>query len=452
MRASRRLYRGRSNSVGCAVFLIGVVMAVGVNSSVVNAHLATTSTATGHFGRSISQDADAVPAVASQTNSSSSGLLNQVIIDTLVNEVYANLSDSGSQTSDFPPASSTAAGIYASYRAAAATALFCNLSADVGAAGFSVTLDSQATTGLTNAYFAFDYPSGNVSNTVYWEDNLTSETLSGPISESVPMVSATVMLSVNWGGWSFWGPSSPYLNSVNTDEVVPTVSVDSSYSVSGVDQVATVWNGLTNSAGYLLQDGFLTDASDPSEYNGAPFWEFACPPGDSCPDQNVAHTDLGMSAARPGDQFSNEVGWSGIEYWWDESLSDYTTGAHSLTSFTVQPIINGFHPQWTAEIVEAFEYGSTIQQIAEFSQVDFYDVSLCPSGGGSCYTSYSQYDGSSNVYQLTQNCAEWFLGDCISVLDNTDQDYNDAYGGYWGDYGYPDVSWVSSSYDYDYVN
>jgi hypothetical protein len=387
-----------------------------------------------------------------------------------VEDEYGHLSNLGVATSALAPIGTVAGTIYQSYAKIILIPTFVSLTKKIGLGSFALVLDGSMRAGLTTANYEYNWANGNSSICEYWSANLTSGVISGPLTFSQPFYRATINDEVNWAGWSFWGPSTPYLNSVNMDLKWPTVTTDSTApqnvpSGDSVDQDFSAWNSLTDSSGNLWQAGWYRDASRPgsgSYGGGQPFAQFWCPnPTPGCPDGEISANTSAAGAAKVGDIVNELIEWSGVAYKWDASLDDYTSGNISLTTVDVQPFLSGgYHPLYTNEIVEppafSYSYGIVTQQIAKFAQVNFYDINLCVVSSGPCYHGLTAYDdGDYNIYQLNQACASWFLGIyggiCNGPNDNTNQVYNDASGGYWDESGYPDVTWVNSIYDYNCV-
>jgi hypothetical protein len=378
--------------------------------------------------------------------------LTPAVISGLASEEYSDLAAGNVSVNGFAPASSVGRAIYPSIPIIEANPAFEVLESEYPSADFAFSLDVNFSTGITGATFQYGVPSGNQTLTEYWNYALATGEFSGPFLKLTPMIRSTLIVSQNWAGWSFWDPGTPLLASSNTDETWPNIEWDSTGAQNvpvgySVYQMVSIWNGLTTTNGTLWQTGFLTDASDPYDYNGTAFAEFVCTwVSSTCP--TAPQWLYNVGPARTGDSVSTEVGWSGTEYVWGASISDYTQGNGQLVSIDVESFMNGFHAYYSNEIVEAPAYDGYIQQIAEFSQTNFYDIQNCEDiDGVDCYSGYTLYESSDdNVYQLSQDCVD----DCLfsDWIDNTQQVYNFDYGGHWSDYGYPDVTWVNSDYNW----
>jgi hypothetical protein len=355
--------------------------------------------------------------------------------------------------------------IYYAFQALSRTPTFQSLNSSLGPSNFVFQLGNQITSGVTHASLGFKSIANGTITNEFWEVNLTSNTTSGPVIQSAPNLLDTTMDSENWEGPSSWIPGSPtpQLDSTQTDQVFPTVYANGAGQAnvpSGVtvDEVTSIWDGLTDSSNNLLQDGWDTDASNPLPYGNSPFYELYCP---SACNNNAIHnyfvSDPNTPSAVAGDKINELVKWSGAPYYWILEDKDYSSNQYGMVNVSVYSagLTGGYHPQYSNEILETFTWGtpSHIEQLAYFSSFDFYDIQICPSRQvSSC--SYA-YNTSSNTYQLIQDCSSWWFGivggTCYSSVFNAGTSYTNSNGGYWGDLGYWGVGWSSSSYDYNCV-
>jgi hypothetical protein len=321
--------------------------------------------------------------------------------------------------------------------------------------------------GITQAYFGFDWHDLAQAYTTYWTLHLAADQLSGPVTQSSPIAYHGLDYTVNWAGWEYWSSGTPALGYNTADELVPTVSVPSQTPAnvpSGiyVHAVATAWLSLAASQGGangLLQTGFSTDATQPawSDYN---LWYeyFLSSSSSQCPAYNYP----GSPVTTPGDYVWEIIEAAPATHPGSFSVSAYDMEKHVGAQIWLNPgdcgLTSSWRPYFAEYIVEAYAYGENgqlvVQQIAKLSsQVAFYDEQWCNYGSfSSCYTP-GLPDVSDQIYQLAQSQAFiWGQGTCgwfCNWDDNTNQVYNSGCGGYFGSCGYPTVSWVTSDFDYN---
>jgi hypothetical protein len=376
-----------------------------------------------------------------------------------VKGAYSNIAAAGVSTATLPPASNVSSAITSAFQAVSQFAAFRALNSTYGRSAFTFQVGNELSTGVTQAYYGFNFQKNNRSVTEFWDANLTSGAISGPSNRSIMPVQTTIYNSHNWAGWETWIPGTPQLEGFVTDQNYPTISTSSTGaqnvpSGTTVDQVAAVWADLTDSSGNILQDGFLTDATNHANGLGLA-WYWLTGPGitggsTGCSLYSVSTFASNVDAST-GDSVSEMVKWSGANGYWLMEDNDLTSGHYGLVNMSVVNcgLSSGFHPYWGQEIVEAYTSG-VIQQIAQFSQVNFYDITICP-GRTTASCSYADNATSGTVYQLTQACASLSLGLCWAHNLNTNQNWNNAYGGHFNEYEYPDVSWQNSQYDYNCI-
>jgi len=343
----------------------------------------------------------------------------------------------------------TTAAILGLFGQVASSPTFNEIYNEAGPAGFvyGVGASPKPTLEITDFTFGFDWVTAGITHTAYWDANLASATVSGPTEQSLPPTDASVIGRLNWAGWSYWSPGTQALNSLDSDQNVPTISVPPQGNGGNVQAEAAVWTGFTDKSNDLLQIGYIRDATGNTVYSM--FWGF------------VGGTGTGQTTPLPcyggniyvhpnDDVFEVITLVSGLT--WNFDVFDYNTSAGcsfnvNLASFQ----ISSFTAYYTDEIVEAPLGGGVTQQIAKFTPaVNFYDVIYCTTS--TCWYSYNN-GNNFNIYQLWQSPAYCvpFFDYPSGHTDSTNQIYVDKNGGLNGDYGYPDVSWITSAYDYNYV-
>lgn len=384
--------------------------------------------------------------------------LSSTILTKWVQETYNSISTPGPNNTDFVSATTVASAIQGLLSLAASQHSFRKLNSAISNSGdFTLQLGGSLSTGITNAYFVFTNDSQRVSRVSIWDANLSSSTLTGPLVLTEPNYHFSVYETFNWAGWSYWGPSSPTLESIFADISYPTTYVEDTTPLNppsgGVSQVVAAWVGLTDSAGYVLQTGLVTNTSAQSEHDkdyGVPFFELACS-SDSCPSGPVWYGgDGGLARVSPGDNVAEEIRYSGPSSVWRMEIKDYTSDEFDEAFYNISSWGSDYDFKWTDYIVEAPTYNGTIQQLPHFTQVNFYDIQFCENTGDSCWGSYNM-TGDSNIYYISQWCAvgNWVVCETDGV--NTHQIYHDTYGGHFDAYGFPDVEWESSGWDDDYI-
>jgi len=380
-----------------------------------------------------------------QVGVSPSAQLSQASIASAVASVYSHLQSLGVASSTLLPQETVAGTVAELFNKVATTPAFSAAAQSPGTGGLVFSLKYSDTIGVTYASFGFNSISAGVGNSTYWLGDLATNHVSGPVVSRYPLTRASMIDSANWAGWSFWGSGTPQLNGVQSDENVPTISVPPQGNGGTVDAVVSTWIGLTGkNSNDILQTGFARDATNPNNWNYNMWYEFY-------PYNYMTPYSPSITVA-PGNDVWEAINWQG-GLTWTLNVDDFTTGKGILLTLDLANLgASSFVPYYTDFIVEAYSSSNGIQQIAEFTPaVNFYDTEFCTYNGQTCYTSYTAGSANTNIYQLQQNCNQ-FLGLCYSNIDNTNQVYTNGYGGYFGGYGYPDVSWVTSSYSYTFVN
>jgi hypothetical protein len=336
-----------------------------------------------------------------------------------------------------------------------------------GPPGFDFEIGSTIGGGAGSANLGFHYVFGGLSITTSWSTNLSTGLTSGPTN--VSGIAASAFDSPNWGGSeAYVGLSlagAPELDVADSDEAYPAAATYPSTPANvpggtNVYQVVAVWAGLDDAqdgTGNLAQDGYTTNASACLRVcnTGQPFYEFYCPNivGNCMPTLATYST---FPTVNTNDVVTNLVRWANYPGLWEFQTKDYSKSTGNVgTAF--EDVINnswlsgGFHPHWADYINEAYGIHGLTQQISDFSQTNFYDVTICKSSGGCVYTNSASYV----YYRLDQQCGAWLYGIynfiCISPNLNTNQGYTNSNGGYWGEFGYPYVTWQNSDYDWNCV-
>lgn len=424
---------GRASLSWVAVLLTILVMIFGVAQI---SHLPTQGIQPNGIGSAAVNSYSSGSGVVSSLNdsNSSSSYLSGAEVMTQVSDLYARFAQASLSPAYEPAAATVAATALSMFHVLSNVTAFSNLMDTVGPGGFTFSLGSDLSQGLTQVTYTFNWVTGQTTHTTYWTANLISSTLSGPVTASYPRVTASNIQSTNWAGASYWirGSPTPYLNSAGTSEYVPTVVYPSQVpqNVPSGDYVFPMysqWVGLTDSSSNLLQTGII-DTPCCSNYGQLfkyqVFWElFPC---------NGVQLTPNMPDAAPNQEFTENIYWSGTAFHWTLYVTNDNTGAYSDMTIDVQGCLpGGFHPQWSNFIVEANSYDGYIQQIAQFNdQVSFYNIDIC-STTGSCT---DPANAGSNYYTLKQSASSsqdvaWFF------IDDT----------------YPSVTWDDSDYNWDYV-
>lgn len=401
--------------------------------------------------------------------SSSDGhaLLSMTDISGVVSDEYSRLQAAHSDLSRLPTQPAVDERIAGLFLRVQANPAFAQALAISPGASFNLQLRSGTSVGISDAYFSVNWASGDSVHTAYWDGDLSTGGLRGPVLEThraaynpppsskSPPATKSATNSNNWAGSEFYNvicyrlctASGLYLETADTKVTTIAVPPQNPANVptgTFVHAVASVWTALSGGAGGangLMQTGYLTDATSPTWYDYTYFYEFYPQP---------LYTWAGAPHTKPGDIVTEYVHYNSRVGTWVLEVADDTTGLAYTT--TMNP--SGFSPRYAEFITEAYTYteGGTgvVQQIAAFSNppTDFEDGWI-EAGTGSIYTLTTLYNnGWDNIYQLSQFCSFWFLGICLILGSNTNQNYI-FQNGYYGGYGYPEVSWVTSQFDYN---
>ena len=292
----------------------------------------------------------------------------------------------------------------------------------------------------------------NDSTTQYeqsWTLFMTNSSEKGPTLSSSPIV--TNGNSHNWGGWVFYdgAPFTYYLTAVTSNIDVSTVTWPPSGTVGhhhgySVYLESTVWIGISpnsDGSGGLAQEGYYRNVNTSSSYI---LWYeiFGC--GSNCPVNGMTffksnQCTSGTFVTSPGDILSLTIYYSnGVYYFdtYDYSLSTSCSASYSFSN----------NPDYAEFIVEAPSSWGQIQQIPKLSSATNFEGAQVTKSNlpGTPIDVTTMYDYGL-YYENTLNQKSGIL--------NSEQAYVMAYGTYHTNiYGYPQVTWVSSNYDYCYVN
>jgi hypothetical protein len=385
-------------------------------------------------------------------------------INTTVTTIYGFLQGNTSATvSHFLPISTIDSRALSMLSVLANTSTFEHLYSIKAPGNFTIQTTFTAGQGIQSVSFTEGWTQGGTTYGEYWAGYISNLSIVGPITTTQPATYAAAFFdtTANWGGWDFWSPNMGTLHSNGADAIVPTVSIPSqtpSVVPSGatVAPVMTAWTSLmeNNSGTQLLQTG----------YNGIPtthgttyplWWEFY--------PYNSQQSYSGSPSVSPGNVVRElEFNIAGTDNYTVECYN-----YNSSTGYTASGSAAYYNPGWVpnqgAAIVEAYSsyetgYGCSsnycIQQIAKFTNQEFEDGLLWEDGSLGAYTIYNYtnlYNGGHlGIYQLSQAQSGCPLF-CTSI-DNTNQNYQNAWSWDSAYYGYPQVSWDTSEYQWSDVN
>jgi hypothetical protein len=333
-------------------------------------------------------------------------------------------------------------------------------------ANFTIQMNCDATSGISVVSFVEAWVDGSLTYQEYWTGYVSNSTVLGPVTVAHPRIQAAAWIhdSTNWAGWDFDAPSDPYgttLHSNGADATVATVSVPSQ-SPSGVPSgtsiypVMTAWTSLSPHAdgtGGLLQTGYDAVPSSGSGTTYSLWWEFY--------PINSQQSYVNSYSISAGNILRELEFNNGTDYTLE--VYDYSNSKGVFAQINANSYYTGWTPTNGAAIVEAYstyESGSScpgyncIQQIADFSNVEFEDGLLWENDGPGSYAIYNYTQlynfNDVGIYQLQQS-QSCFLGICSGV-DSTNQNYQSAWAWDYAYYGYPQVSWVTSSFQFSYVD
>jgi hypothetical protein len=251
--------------------------------------------------------------------------------------------------------------------------------------------------------------------------------------------------STNWGGYQYYTPNNQVLQSVSTYMNVATISMPPSDQVdSSVDQVGSAWIGIspqTGGGGGLAQTGYSRDATTSAQYYL--FWEFY--PVNA---EQYYYSNGNPVTLSSGNTLAVSMNlYSSVVYFSVQNGANFYS-----TSFSLPSQYSGYSPIYYQQIVEAYSYGSTIQQIAEVSNVNFENTGV-QTTSGNIYSStdlYNQSDYLSIILEQWPNPWYQFWYHNHNINNN----YIMQPGTYYGIalYGYQQESWITSEYSYSYVN
>lgn len=278
-------------------------------------------------------------------------------------------------------------------------------------------------------------------------------TVTAPSIISYPIaVASTNGGSSNWGGYVYdyvtgwWILSSnqqmtAMASNINVAAItMPPYYTDSSlkqYSQAdpGVQQNAAMWIGISNGeqgTGGLAQVGYTRDASyypsnDFSSANSnAPYYLWY----EYYPNTPMIHF-AGNPTVSPGQVVDFTVQQSSTLFTFE--FYNYNTGSSGTVSYTVSSAPTMYFGD---TVVEATTIGSTVQQIARFSNVNFEGTTIYSDGSNMQVT---QLHNSSTYYDITMEQS--------GTTANTQSNYIMQTGTYDTSlFGYPQITWLTSDY------
>ncbi len=434
-RAVRRHWRGKT------------VLASSLGAILVSLLMVTCGTAAAPRSSPISTSGLRAGAVAPSPGS----LLSLGDVTTGLASTYSQLARAGIDVSRFSSTQTVANEVYQSFQHLSTDSAFVTSLGSFGSAAFNLGFSFNNQSGVDRAYFEYNWQSATNSSTTYWELNIETGQVSGPVTQSSPLVYNSVMsgltYSTFWAGYEYWSVSPQYpLGGNQADEVVPTISQPSQKPINvpsgvSIDAWGSVWVGVaggTYGTSDLLQTGFDTDATHPSNANYNLWYEFFPSPQVNYPNSPVT---------KPGDNLweSITVQSSGL---WYLDVYDKQKGAGSSVLLNE----GSWRPYYAEFITEAQSSGQTVQQLPMFTTpVNYYDSMFCSYTFSNCWNA----GGSGLDYNVYQNyqahtyTSGW--GDCgwqCAFWNNTNQYFSTGCGGMYGGCGFPGVSWTGSAYDY----
>lgn len=334
---------------------------------------------------------------------------------------------------------------------------FTGLISQLGVSSFSTGLAHNYVSNVTNAYFSLTWYTSTNVHVVSWNVSTDTEVISAPVVTVYPIfystvsqgtnssssetsyVSSSVLSSGNWAGYEFYDGNS--ITSAAANFNVATITMPPSTQVnSSVNQVASVWVGLSNSAGGnggLAQTGYATDATPGSNSFNYNLWYEVYDLGTpvSMPMTNYG----GNPTASPGNIIDATVQQNGNS--WDFEIYNYNnsqtyTASHSMVYFFF--FNYQFNANFNQYIVEVYKSGTVIQQIAQFNPAINFEGATMYSNGATQFITNLYNSSNYNEYVLYQN----------PYSPNIYAHYIMQFGTYDTSlYGYSGNSW-SNSYDY----
>ena len=325
-------------------------------------------------------------------------------------------------------------------------------------ANFTIQMNAGAVGGIDLVSYVESWMIGSLVYQEFWTGYIANGTICGPVVVHYPAAESAAWLkdSTNWAGWDFTAPSNPYgttLHSNAADVTVATVSVPPQ-SPGGVPSGTTIypmmtaWTSLSphyDGTGGLLQTGYNAIPSSGSGTSYSLWWEFY--------PYNAQQSYTNPISFSPGNNLRMLEFNNGTDYTLE--IYNWNTSKGSFAQVDVSNYVSNWNPTNAAAIVEAYstyESGSScpndwcIQQIAKFTPVNFENGLVWENDGPNSYAIYNYtmlYNWDDvGIWQLMQS----------SGVSNTNQNYQMAWS--WGMqyYGYPQVTWDTSSYTFSYVN
>lgn len=387
----------------------------------------------------------------------------------MVAQVYDGFTNHSVSTSGFPSQSTVVGKIMSMWDTISVSSGFTNLMDQWGADNFTFWVHAQEGVGIQEAFYAVIWQKPGVlnfsggSNTTnytyeeYWTGNLSTGVVTGPTLQihQDGANAGGVTNSNNWSGWEFSIPNW-YIYYTSSDTQVKQFTNPGTGQCCvpwwiHIDPVGSAWTGLSagsGGTGGLWQTGYEWDTTgwSPSNSQYYPLFvefypyinTFNYPGNPSVKISDWLSLGLGYDGWQCNDCYYADVyDYTSGNYWWTWQNLAYTSCWLWWCS------TENLWPNGDAQtIVEAFEYGSQIQQIAKYDPVYFEDTWLC-NLYGSCWSAETAVVswGTYTIYNLAQT--SW--PSCSSA--NTAQNWIYGYG-YSGVYGYSKESWSNSNYNW----
>ncbi len=344
---------------------------------------------------------------------------------------------------------------------------FVDALAAQGSSDVTLQLLASFARGVEDANVNVNWEANGLAYTEYWDVNLTTESIVGPLTQAFPTgFGGSYYYSPAWSGWDFRpGVSVADINGqINSMPTISTPPQSPCCIPSGnyAHPVAAPWVGISpNQFGGggqgLMQGGVEYDVSTGGSCYGNPcylmWYEYFCAPNCNGQYMQFYSPSGGYVPIVPPGQADIEqvIGTSSTSNVYDVNQIDISQ--HHTFSMPDSNDPSGWSPTHAFLITEAFYEtegngncggNSCIQQIAQLSSAVRWDNCQIEGWNADYDCAYLYNHGYADIYQLNQWCAEWVFGSCSSSGDNTNQNYESSESF--------QMSWVTSSYDWNCVN